>query len=79
MQYRCLSVRMNSRPDEALKYAEQAHELQPQNPNFSDTLGWILYRKGLYSAAVKHLESAASVVAVVEAALGQTHQRTRSR
>jgi Tfp pilus assembly protein PilF len=55
-----LLVEINKQPDDALRYAEQAHELQPENPSFSDTLGWILYSKGLYSGAVKHLELAAS-------------------
>jgi tetratricopeptide (TPR) repeat protein len=55
-----LLAEISGQPDEALKYAEQAHELQPDNPNFSDTLGWILYRKGLYAGAVKQLKSAAS-------------------
>jgi tetratricopeptide (TPR) repeat protein len=55
-----LLVELSNQPDEALKYAEKAHELEPQNPNYSDTLGWILYRKGLYSMAVKHMEAAAT-------------------
>ena len=47
-------------PDEALKYAEMAHELAPDSPNVQDTLGWVYYRKGLYSMAVKYLEAAVS-------------------
>jgi len=46
--------------DEALKYAQRAVELAPQAPAFSDTLGWILYRKGLYTSAVKYLEQASA-------------------
>jgi tetratricopeptide (TPR) repeat protein len=49
-----------NRTDEALKYAQKAQELAPNNPNFADTLGWALYRKGLYSMAARHLELAAS-------------------
>jgi uncharacterized protein HemY len=45
-------------PDEALKYAEQAKEIVPANPEVDDTLGWIYYRKGIYLTAVKYLESA---------------------
>jgi tetratricopeptide (TPR) repeat protein len=47
-------------PGDALKYAEQARELAPDNPDFADTIGWILYRKGLYPSAVKQLEFTAS-------------------
>jgi Tfp pilus assembly protein PilF len=45
-------------PDEALKFAERAKELAPDNALIDDTIGWILYRKGLYARAVQHLESA---------------------
>jgi putative PEP-CTERM system TPR-repeat lipoprotein len=54
-----LATQIN-RPDEALKYAEKAHELAPNDPDYVDTLGWILYQKGLYTLAVKHFEQAAS-------------------
>lgn len=46
--------------DEALKYAQQVKELAPDNKGVDDTIGWIMYRKGLYRSAVKYLESAAS-------------------
>jgi predicted Zn-dependent protease len=42
--------------DEALKYAQKAVELDPARPSYADTLGWILYRKGLYTAAIPYLE-----------------------
>jgi Tfp pilus assembly protein PilF len=45
-------------PDEALKYAERAKELQPDNASVNDTLGWVYYQKALYPMAVRHLESA---------------------
>jgi tetratricopeptide (TPR) repeat protein len=44
------------RPDEALKYAEKAQQIAPDDPQYADTMGWILYQKGLYSAAVQQLE-----------------------
>ena len=53
-----LMTEHGNQPDEALKYAEKAQELAPQNPAYADTLGWILYRKGLYPLAVKSLERA---------------------
>lgn len=46
--------------DEALKYAQKAVELAPDHPAYCDTLGWVLYRKGLYSEAVRYLERAAA-------------------
>jgi tetratricopeptide (TPR) repeat protein len=47
-----------NKPDEALKYAQQAVQLVPEKPAYCDTLGWILYRKGVYNAAVPYLERA---------------------
>jgi len=49
-----------NKPDEALKYAQEAVELFPAQPAYCDTLGWILYRKGVYNAAVPYLERAGS-------------------
>lgn len=48
-----------NQPEQALKYAQKAKELAPQDAAYSDTLGWILYRKGLYSLAVTELERVA--------------------
>jgi tetratricopeptide (TPR) repeat protein len=44
--------------DEALSLAQRAKQIQPDEPNFSDTLGWIHYRKGLYGSAVELLKDA---------------------
>lgn len=44
--------------DEALKYAQMAKQLSPENAAVDDTLGWTYYQKGLYQLAVTHLESA---------------------
>ena len=46
--------------DEALKYAQTAVELAPGEPAYADSLGWILYRKGLYKMAIKYLEQASA-------------------
>jgi tetratricopeptide (TPR) repeat protein len=46
--------------DEPLKYAQRAAELAPQSPAYADTLGWILYRQGLYASAVTYLEQASA-------------------
>ena len=32
--------------DKALNLAQKANQLAPDDPNVSDTLGWVLYRKG---------------------------------
>jgi tetratricopeptide (TPR) repeat protein len=46
--------------DDALKLAQRAKEIAPNNPDAADTLGWVLYRKGLYAAAVTQFEHVAS-------------------
>jgi tetratricopeptide (TPR) repeat protein len=45
-------------PDEALTLAQKAAEFAPRSPNVQDTLGWIYYRKGLFSMAVRSLKAA---------------------
>jgi Tfp pilus assembly protein PilF len=45
-------------PDEALPFAQRAAEMAPDSPTVQDTLGWIYYRKGLYSMAVRYLKTA---------------------
>ena len=49
-----------NKPDEALPYAQKAHELDPGNPHTADTLGWIYYRKGMYSSAITQMEAGAA-------------------
>lgn len=46
--------------DEALKYAQKAVELAPERPAYCDTLGWVLYKKGLYASAIPYLERASA-------------------
>jgi len=46
---------------EPLKYAQRAVELDPRNPEFEDTLGWVLFHRGLYGISVTHLERAMSL------------------
>jgi tetratricopeptide (TPR) repeat protein len=48
----------NKQADEALKYAQKAKELAPNNPAVDDTLGWTYFQKGMYSLAVTNLEDA---------------------
>ena len=65
-----LLVEQGNTTEEPLKYAQKAKELNPVNPEFDDTLGWVLYRRGLYDVAVRHLELAVSKQAT---ALRQYH------
>ena len=46
------------RYDEGLKYAQEAKELAPDRPDIDDTLGWAMYKKGIYQTAVQYLERA---------------------
>jgi len=46
--------------DRALDLAQEAKALLPDNPNAADTLGWILYKKNLPSAAIGYLKEAES-------------------
>lgn len=48
------------RTEAPLKYAQKAVELEPSNANFEATLGWVLYRRGVYDLAIKQLESSLS-------------------
>jgi tetratricopeptide (TPR) repeat protein len=54
--YAYLLAESANNPAEALKYAQRAKELAPNDLEYWDTLGWILYRKGLYQNAVSELE-----------------------
>jgi tetratricopeptide (TPR) repeat protein len=46
--------------DRALEMAQEAKALLPDNPNAADTLGWVLYKKNLPSAAIGYLKEAAN-------------------
>ena len=43
-------------PTEALRFAQTAKELAPEDAAIDDTLGWTYYRMGRYADAVRHLE-----------------------
>lgn len=45
--------------DQALNFAQQAKEYNPENGLVDDTLGWVFYLRGVYDTAVIHLQSAA--------------------
>lgn len=44
--------------DHALDLAQEAKRLLPSNPNTADTLGWVLFKKGVPGAAIVHLREA---------------------
>jgi tetratricopeptide (TPR) repeat protein len=46
--------------DIALELAHRAKALRPDEPHVSDTLGWVLYKRGLYAAAIDPLSEAAT-------------------
>jgi tetratricopeptide (TPR) repeat protein len=46
--------------DSAVVLARLAHELAPNDPHVSDTLGWIMYKRGAYAEAAPLLKSSAS-------------------
>ena len=46
------------RRPEALQLAQQAVEAAPDNPFTRDTLGWVQYRMGAYTAAGRNIEQA---------------------
>src|SRR5438270_6257296 len=47
--------------DEAVRLAQTAVQSNPGVPSFSDTLGWVYYKKGLYGAAAEQLKKAVTV------------------
>lgn len=47
--------------DEAVRLAQQAVQRNPNVAGFTDTLGWIYYKKGLYGAAAEQLQKAISI------------------
>ena len=44
--------------DEALNLAQSAKEQFPDDPNISDTLGWVYYKKNVFSRAIVYLKEA---------------------
>jgi Tfp pilus assembly protein PilF len=53
-----LMIDLPGQADGALAYAQQAMEAAPDSPDVAGTLGWVLYRKGLYPSALQYLEKA---------------------
>jgi tetratricopeptide (TPR) repeat protein len=47
--------------DEAVRLAQGVVQKNPTIAGFTDTLGWVYYKKGLYSAAAEQLQKAVSL------------------
>ncbi len=47
--------------DEAVRLAQGVVQKNPNIPGFVDTLGWVYYKKGLYSAAIEQLQKAVAL------------------
>jgi tetratricopeptide (TPR) repeat protein len=45
-------------PDDALRFAQQAMAIAPDNAAVQDTLGWVYYRKAIYQVAIRYLKAA---------------------
>jgi tetratricopeptide (TPR) repeat protein len=45
--------------DKALQLAQTAKEISPDDPRISDTLGWILYKRGVHQRALALLKESA--------------------
>ncbi len=52
----------NVNVDEAEKLVRRALEIDPKNPAYMDTLGWIYYRRALYEDALKELARAEALI-----------------
>lgn len=62
-----------TRYEEAQSLIEKALSFSPDDPATIDSLGWVLYRRGLHSEALTHLRQAASLLpdAEIAAHLGE--------
>jgi tetratricopeptide (TPR) repeat protein len=65
--------------DKALQLAQTAKEIMPDDPRVADTLGWILYKRGIYQRALSLLKESASKLGdnpQVQYHLGMAYQQT---
>jgi tetratricopeptide (TPR) repeat protein len=56
--------------DRALDLAQDAKTLLPDNPSVSDTLGWVLYKRGVPAAAISYLKDAEATTKKGDSSLG---------
>lgn len=56
--------------DRALDLAQDAKSEMPDNPSVSDTLGWVLFKRGVPSAAISYLKEAERLTSPEDASMG---------
>jgi tetratricopeptide (TPR) repeat protein len=61
----------NGNLDEALTLSQAVVKKSANNAGFYDTLGWVYFKKGLYSPAVEQLKKAVAIDAAEAAKIGQ--------
>ena len=57
--------------DRALKLAQEAKAGMPDSASAADTLGWVLYKRGVHSAAIGYLREAVTVAGGEDVAIGE--------
>jgi tetratricopeptide (TPR) repeat protein len=68
--------------DKALQLAQTAKEQAPEDPRISDTLGWIMYKRGVYQRALALLKESADKLPnnpQVQYHLGMAYQQVGDR
>ncbi len=64
--------------DEAIKLIEQALEIDPLNPSYLDSLGWVYFKLGKLSEAEKYLKEALQIddtSSTIHEHLGDVYQK----
>jgi Flp pilus assembly protein TadD len=72
----------NGDRDKALRLAQLAKEVAPDDPRISDTLGWILYKRGVFQRALPLLEESADKLPeepTVQYHLGMTYLKVGNK
>ena len=57
--------------DRALKLSQEAKAALPDSASAADTLGWVLHKRGVHSAAIGYLREAVSVAGAEDVAIGE--------
>jgi tetratricopeptide (TPR) repeat protein len=68
--------------EKALQLAQTAKEAAPEDPRISDTLGWILYKRGVFQRALPLLEESAAKLPdepAIQYHLGMTYAKVGNK